>query len=84
VLGYFRGRYSSTQANNMAIELRSDTFTQPTPGMLQAMMAAPVGDDVFGEDPTVNELETMLAQQFGMEAGLFCPSGTMTNQIGWH
>ena len=66
----------------MAIELRSDTFTQPTPGMLQAMMAAPVGDDVFGEDPTVNELETMLAQQFGMEAGLFCPSGTMTNQIG--
>lgn len=66
----------------MAIELRSDTFTQPTPGMLQAMMAAPVGDDVFGEDPTVNELETLLARQFGMEAGLFCPSGTMTNQIG--
>lgn len=82
VLGYFRGRYSSTQAIIMAIELRSDTFTQPTPGMLQAMMAASVGDDVFGEDPTVNELESMLAQQFGMEAGLFCPSGTMTNQIG--
>lgn len=49
--------------------------------MLQAMMAAKVGDDVFGEDPTVNRLESMAAEMFGMEAGLFCPSGTMTNQI---
>jgi threonine aldolase len=66
----------------MYIELRSDTFTKPTPGMLQAMMQASVGDDVFGEDPTVNELEKRMAELFGMEAGIFCPSGTMTNQIG--
>lgn len=63
------------------IDLRSDTVTRPTPEMMQAMMAAKVGDDVFGEDPTVNELEKKLAAYFGMEAGLFCPSGTMTNQI---
>ncbi len=65
----------------MAIELRSDTFTRPTPGMLKAMMDAPVGDDVFGEDPTVNELERKVAILFGIEAAVFCPSGTMTNQI---
>lgn len=65
----------------MMIDLRSDTFTKPTPGMLQAMQDAVVGDDVFGEDPTVNELEAMSAEMFGMEAALFCPSGTMTNQI---
>ncbi|MFN8246037.1 MAG: GntG family PLP-dependent aldolase [Ferruginibacter sp.] len=65
----------------MRIELRSDTFTQPTPAMLEAMMKARVGDDVFGEDPTVNELESRASEMFGMEAGLFCPSGTMTNQI---
>lgn len=63
------------------IELRSDTFTKPTPAMLNAMFSAPVGDDVFGEDPSINQLETMLANMFGMEAGIFCPSGTMTNQI---
>jgi len=63
------------------IDLRSDTVTQPTPDMLSAMMYAKVGDDVFGEDPTINELEAMCASMFGMEAGLFCPSGTMTNQI---
>jgi threonine aldolase len=63
------------------IDFRSDTVTKPTPGMLQAMMAAKLGDDVFGEDPTVNQLESMAADMFGMEAGLFCPSGTMTNQI---
>ena len=50
--------------------------------MLEAMMRAPVGDDVFGEDTSINELETMTAKMFGMEAALFCPSGTMTNQIG--
>jgi threonine aldolase len=63
------------------IDFRSDTVTQPTAGMLQAMMSAKVGDDVFGEDPTVNKLEEMAADMFGMEAGIFCPSGTMTNQI---
>jgi threonine aldolase len=65
----------------LTIDLRSDTLTQPTAGMKEAMFAAPVGDDVFGEDPTVNALETKIAAQFGMEAALFCPSGTMTNQI---
>lgn len=63
------------------IDYRSDTFTKPTPGMLQAMFNAEVGDDVFGEDPSVNKLESLSAGMFGMEAGLFCPSGTMTNQI---
>lgn len=65
----------------MMIDLRSDTVTKPTDGMLQAMMQAVVGDDVFGEDPTVSALEQHIAEMFGMEAGLFCPSGTMTNQI---
>ena len=63
------------------IEYRSDTFTKPTQGMLQAMFGAKVGDDVYSEDPTVNTLQSMLAEKFGMEAGIFCPSGTMTNQI---
>lgn len=63
------------------IDFRSDTVTKPTPGMMKAMMNAPVGDDVFGEDPSINKLEEMSANMFGMEAALFCPSGTMTNQI---
>lgn len=63
------------------IDLRSDTVTKPTPGMLEAMFHAKVGDDVFNEDPTVIELEQKTAALFGHEAGLFCPSGTMTNQI---
>ncbi|AEV32631.1 threonine aldolase [Owenweeksia hongkongensis DSM 17368] len=63
------------------IDLRSDTVTRPTKEMLNTMIHAPVGDDVFGEDPTINKLEAMAAEMFGMEAGLFCPSGTMTNQI---
>jgi threonine aldolase len=63
------------------IDFRSDTVTMPTPAMLAAMMAAKVGDDVYGEDETVAELESTLARLFNMEAGLFCPSGTMTNQI---
>jgi threonine aldolase len=63
------------------IEFRSDTFTKPTPGMLQRMFQTEVGDDVFNEDPSVNTLQSVLSQKFGMEAGLFCPSGTMTNQI---
>lgn len=63
------------------IDLRSDTVTKPTPAMREAMAQAEVGDDVFGEDPTVNALEGRLAKLFGHEAGLFCPSGTQTNQI---
>lgn len=63
------------------INLTSDTLTKPTEGMLNAMWSAEVGDDVFGEDPSVRRLEAMAAERFGMEAGLFCPSGTMTNQI---
>jgi threonine aldolase len=62
-------------------DLRSDTFTKPSPEMLESMFSAQVGDDVFGEDPSVNHLEALAAQMFGKEAGLFCPSGTMTNQI---
>lgn len=59
----------------------SDTVTRPTPAMRQAMMNASVGDDVFGEDPTVNALQEKAAQLFGKPAALYCPSGTMTNQI---
>ena len=65
----------------MKIDLRSDTVTQPTPAMMEAMFEARVGDDVFEEDPTINHLEKKAAEMFGREAGLFCPSGTMTNQI---
>ena len=63
------------------IDLRSDTVTRPTPAMLAAMQAALVGDDVYGEDPTVRRLEETLAARFGLAAGLFCPSGTMANQL---
>ena len=65
----------------MTIELRSDTFTKPNPAMLEAMFSAEVGDDVFEEDYTVKSLEEKTAKMFGYEAGLFCTSGTMTNQI---
>lgn len=64
----------------MIIDLRSDTVTKPSKGMLDAMMLAKVGDDVFREDPTVNELETRIAQMFGKSQALFFPSGTMANQ----
>jgi threonine aldolase len=63
------------------IDLRSDTFTKPSADMLKAMLHAPVGDDVFGEDETVNELEGYCATLFGMEGAIYCPTGTMTNQI---
>ena len=63
------------------INYRSDTFTKPSPSMLDAMFHASVGDDVYGEDPTVNHLEAMIADMFEMESALFCASGTMTNQI---
>jgi len=61
------------------IDLRSDTVTRPTPEMREAMAKAPVGDDVYGEDPTVNTLQAMAAEMLGKEAGLFVPSGTMGN-----
>lgn len=67
--------------SKMIIDLRSDTFTRPTPGMMDAIINAAVGDDVFGEDPSVNELEARAAKMFGMEAALYCPTGTMSNQI---
>ena len=65
----------------MMIDLRSDTVTRPTAGMLDAMFSAKVGDDVFKEDPAINRLEEKIAGMFGMESALFCPSGTMTNQV---
>lgn len=65
----------------MIIDLRSDTVTQPGPAMLKAMMHARVGDDVFGEDPSINELEALTADMFGMESALYCPTGTMSNQV---
>lgn len=65
----------------MQVNLISDTVTKPTPGMLKAMFEAEVGDDVFGRDPTVNRFEAIAAERFGMESALFCPSGTMTNQL---
>lgn len=64
----------------MTIDLRSDTLTKPTPGMLDAMMQAKIGDDVYKEDPTTNELEERLADRFGMDQALFFPSGSMANQ----
>jgi threonine aldolase len=67
---------------NAIIDLRSDTVTKPTPEMLDAMMAAEVGDDVFDEDPTITRLEEKCAKLLGKDKALFCPSGTMTNQIG--
>lgn len=65
----------------MLIDFRSDTVTKPSKPMLEAMFQAPVGDDVFGEDPSINELQQLAADMFGMEAAIYCPSGTMTNQI---
>ena len=64
------------------IDLRSDTVTQPTPAMLDAMTAAATGDDVYGEDPTVNRLEAELAKRLGFAAALFVPTGTMSNLLG--
>lgn len=63
------------------IDLRSDTVTRPSKAMLDAMYSAPLGDDVYGEDPSVNTLEQSIAHKFGFEAAVFCPSGTMTNQV---
>ena len=65
----------------LPVDLRSDTVTRPTPAMRRAMAEAPVGDDVYGEDPTVNRLEAVAAELLGKEAALFVPSGTMANQL---
>ncbi len=65
----------------MIVDFRSDTVTRPTPGMLDAMMKAEVGDDVFNEDPSIKHLERKIATLFGKESAIYCPSGTMTNQI---
>ena len=65
----------------MTVDLRSDTFTRPTPAMRRAMASAEVGDDVWGEDPTIRRLEAVVAERLGHEAALFVPSGTMGNQI---
>src|SRR3954449_9107591 len=67
--------------NRPPIDLRSDTVTRPTPAMRQAMAEAEVGDDVFGDDPTVKALEARTAELLGKEAAVFVPSGTMANQI---
>lgn len=64
------------------IDLRSDTVTRPTPGMLEAMMSAPVGDDVFFEDPTINQIQEKIAALLGKEQALFAPSGTQSNLMG--
>jgi threonine aldolase len=63
------------------IDLRSDTVTKPTKEMREAMVNAPVGDDVFSDDPTANELEALVAKKLGKEAGVFCPSGTFSNEL---
>jgi threonine aldolase len=63
------------------IDLRSDTVTKPSAGMRQAMASAEVGDDVFGEDPTVNRLQERVAELLGKEAALYVPSGTMANEV---
>lgn len=65
----------------MAVDLRSDTVTKPSDAMRQAMAAAEVGDDVYGDDPTVNSLEERVAAMFGHQAGLFCPTGSLANQL---
>src|SRR5215211_7515118 len=72
-----------TSARRLApmIDLRSDTFTRPTPAMRRAMASAEVGDDVWGEDPTIQRLEAAVAERLGHEAALYVPSGTMGNQI---
>src|SRR3989337_1876237 len=69
----------SRESEMREIDLRSDTVTQPTPAMREAMARAQVGDDVYGEDPTVTRLQELAAELMGKEAGLFVPSGTMGN-----
>src|SRR5271167_1615216 len=68
-----------SQSSSFTIDLRSDTVTRPTPGMRAAMAAAEVGDDVYGDDPTVNRLQAIAAERFGFESALFFPTGTQSN-----
>lgn len=72
----FSSLASSSTKNNKIVDLRSDTLTAPSEPMLQSMLTAQTGDDVFGEDPTVIELQNYMANLFGKEAGLFTPTGT--------
>ncbi|GAB3260700.1 low-specificity L-threonine aldolase [Chitinimonas naiadis] len=74
--------YPQAHTGPVLYDFRSDTVTRPTPGMLAAMQAAELGDDVWGDDPTVNRLQAVAAERLGYEAGLFAPSGTQTNLIG--
>ncbi|TRY53905.1 hypothetical protein DNTS_033669 [Danionella cerebrum] len=78
---YYGSRKTELSSALRIVDLRSDTVTKPGAAMRQAMAEAEVGDDVFGEDPTVNELQIAAADLFGMEAALFVPSGTMSNLI---
>src|SRR5271168_524023 len=75
------GGSGEARSKNDIVDLRSDTVTRPSPAMRSAMAAAEVGDDVFGEDQTVNRLESITAAMFGKEAALFLPSGTQSNLI---
>src|SRR5215467_7834940 len=74
-------KFSRSNIEPDMIDLRSDTVTLPTPAMREAMATAEVGDDVYGEDPTINRLEQTAAEIFGREAAIFVPTGTMGNQI---
>ena len=78
---YTRLVNTSNTPSTPTVDLRSDTVTRPTPAMMQAMLAAELGDDVLGDDPTVKRLEARVAELLGMEAALFTPSGTMANQL---
>ncbi|KAF4085013.1 hypothetical protein AMELA_G00112560 [Ameiurus melas] len=80
---YHGGSSAATRGSGSwhTVDLRSDTVTEPGEAMRSAMAQARVGDDVFGEDPTVNELQKVVADMFGMEAALFVPTGTMSNLI---
>ena len=66
----------------MIVDLRSDTVTQPSPAMREAIASAKVGDDVYGDDPTVNLLEEKIAHLFGKDAAVFTPTGSLANQLG--
>src|ERR1700749_3106386 len=81
VVGCYGLEEEKVLANETVIDLRSDTVTKPTAAMRAAMAAAPVGDDVYGEDPNVNRLEQRAAEVFGREASIFVPTGTMGNQV---
>ena len=76
-----RGPFATIVVVPSLVDLRSDTVTRPTPAMRKAMAEAEVGDDGYGEDPTVNQLEALFADRVGMEAAVFVPSGTMANQL---